>query len=45
MTHLRYLFLFLLSLVRDFCISMYTSYPAEAEDGFERALAESRLEE
>lgn len=33
------------SLARDACESVYASYPSEAEDGFERALAESRLEE
>ena len=32
----------LLSLARDLCETVYASYPSEAEDGFERALAESR---
>jgi len=34
----------LLSLARDACETVYGSYPVEAEDGFERALAESREE-
>ena len=33
------------ALARDLCETAYASYPGEAEDGFERALAESRPEE
>jgi len=32
------------ALARDLCETAYASYPVEAEDGFERALAESREE-
>ena len=33
------------ALARDFCETMHQRYPAEAEDGFEQALAESRPEQ
>ena len=33
------------ALARDLCESAYASYPSEAEDGFSRALAESRPEQ
>jgi len=33
------------ALARDVCETVYASYPVEAEDGFERAVAESRPEQ